>query len=204
MIDGFGGVHVNFFVLAWNIPERFPIIAEILLGILVLFIWIYFWNRKKKRKKDEHHALRRMREDALDRALANPMQNNDKSIEMQRRPFQVEYSKGDVGQNNSEKMLQLTEITELSKRKYMFRCRELISIGNQFGSTAILSDAKEENRIDCQIFYYEGANYVRSMGRKDIILKRREKKVMVNELGIKLLSKDSFVVDQTTFRIDFL
>lgn len=197
---------MNYLALAWNIPERVPIIAGIILGVLSLFIWIYFWNRKKKRKRDKNHALRRMREDALDRALANPMQNNNKSIEMQRRPFQVEYSKGDAGQNknNSEKMFQLTEITELSERKYMFLCRELISIGNQFGSTAILSDVREAKQIDCQIYFYEGANYVRSMGRKDIILKRREKKVVINDLGIKLLSKDSFVVDQTTFRIDFL
>ena len=62
----------------------------------------------------------------------------------------------------------------------------------------------EAKQVYCQIFFYEGANYVRSIGKKDIFLKRKGKKVMVNDLGIKLLSKDSFTVDKTTFQIEFL
>ena len=194
-------------LLAWQMPEKMPIIAAAVIAAAALVIFIYFWRQRKKRQENEHHAMRRMREEALDRVLANPMQKDNGSVaEMQRRPFQVEYSQGEEGgkKKRSDKMFQLTEITELSQRKYMFRCRELISIGNQFGSVTILTDASEAKQVYCQIFFYEGANYVRSIGKKDIFLKRKGKKVMVNDLGIKLLSKDSFTVDKTTFQIEFL
>lgn len=194
-------------LLAWNIPKKMPFLIGMIAIVMVIWLGIYFWQKKRKQREKERHALRRMREEALDRALANPAQECSPEIpEIQRRPFQVEYSRGDSGQKqkNADRMFQLTEITELSQRKYMFRCNELISIGNQFGNTTILTDTTESKQIYCQIFFYKGANYVRSIGRKEIFLKRKDKKVMVNDLGIKLLSKDSFRVNQTTFQIDFL
>ena len=187
-----------------TVPAKIPLGIAIAGAVAVI---AYFLKRKKKKAENEYHALYRIREDALERALANPMQKESgRHAEMQRRPFRVEYSNGDDDhkRNEIDTMLQLTESTELSQRKYMFRCRELISIGTRLGKTAILSDTSEPGQICCQIFFYEGANYVRSINRKDIFLVRRGKTVAINDLGIKLLSNDSFTVDGTTFQIDFL
>lgn len=202
-----GEISMKILLQKWTMPERLPMLLGILGILCVIVAVIYFWRRKKKKTESEYHALHRMREEALERALANPLRREDGAqAEMQRRPFHVEYSKGEENhkKNDVDTMLQLTESTELSQRKYMFRCKELISIGNQFGTVAILSDSSDARQIHCQIFFYEGENYVRSVGRRDIFLKRRGRRVMVNDLGIKLLSKDSFTVDGTSFQVDFL
>lgn len=167
-----------------------------------------FIKRRKKAKEQEHQAQRRMREEALDRALANPMgkTGSAEAFEKQRRPFKVEYSQGeDAGQDKgSGKMFEITEVNELSKRKYMFRCREVVAIGNQYGSTVILPGNAEEDQVYCQIFFYEGANYVRTTGKVEVSLKRKGKRAVVNRNGIRLQTNDTIYVGKTAFQITFL
>lgn len=182
------------------------VFVALLIGVAVSFL-VYYKRYQKEDREKEQYAMRRMREEALDRALANPMQKDEaKPFEKQRRPFQVEYSKGDDGHKTKgqDRMFQITEITELSQRKYMFRCREQVSIGNQFGTVMILPGASDQEQIYCQVFFYEGANYVRSTGRQQIVLKRKGQQAIVNQNGIKLQSKDTFTVGLTAFQVDFL
>ena len=47
--------------------------------------------KRKKAKEEKQQAVRRMREEALDRVLANPLEEKKAvSFEKKRRPFQVE------------------------------------------------------------------------------------------------------------------
>ena len=165
-------------------------------------------KKNKRTKEQEHQAQRRMREEALDRALANPMgkMGAAEQFEKQRRPFKVEYSPGErqTAEKSDGRMFEISEITELSKRKYMFRCSELVSIGNQFGTILILPGTAEPDQIYCQLFYFQGANYVRSTGKKAVSLRRKGKSAVVNQNGIKLQSEDVVCVGTTMFQIVFL
>ncbi len=173
---------------------------------LVLVIWLIL--RRKKTKEEAQHAVRRMREEALDRVLANPLEEKKaKPFEKKRRPFQVEYSK-DPSHGPAEPvgkdMYQLTEITELSQRKYMFRYQEPVQIGNQFGNVVILPRNINPGQVYCQIFFYKNGNYLRSTGAVEVVLQRKGKTVIVNQNGLKLRSGDCFMAGRTSYQIEFI
>ena len=165
--------------------------------------------KRKKAKEEKQQAVRRMREEALDRVLANPLEEKKAvSFEKKRRPFQVEYSKDQNNLSNipqmDKDMYQLTEITELSQRKYMFRRQEPVQIGTQFGNVVILPRDVDPGQVFCQIFYYKKENYLRSTGILEIALKRKGKVVIVNQSGLKLRSGDCFMAGKTAYHISFL
>ena len=165
--------------------------------------------KRKKAKEEKQQAVRRMREEALDRVLANPLEEKKAvSFEKKRRPFQVEYSKDQNNLSNipqmDKDMYQLTEITELSQRKYMFRRQEPVQIGNQFGNVVILPRDVDPGQVFCQIFYYKKEKYLRSTGILEIALKRKGKVVIVNQSGLKLRSGDCFMAGKTAYHISFL
>lgn len=169
---------------------------------------IFLIMRHKKAKEEAQHAVRRMREEALDRVLANPLEEKKaEPFEKKRRPFQVEYSK-DPNHRPKEQvgrdMYQLTEITELSQRRYMFRYQEPVQIGNQFGNIVILPQNVQPGQVYCQIFYYKNGNYLRSTGIIEVVLRRRGKAVIVNQNGLKLKSGDCFIVGKTSYQIEFI
>lgn len=192
-----------------NISKQTIIMVLIFVIAFTLSLSIRLILKQKKVKEEKQQAVRRMREEALDRVLANPLEEKKAvSFEKKRRPFQVEYSKD---QNNmastqpmDNDMCQLTEITELSQRKYMFRCQEPVQIGNQFGNVVILPRDVEANQVYCQIFYYKKENYLRSNGMIEISLRRKGKVVIVNQNGLKLRSGDCFMVGKTAYQIEFL
>lgn len=195
------------FLQMLGISGRTLAIAGIFLLAVLLSVCIHLMRRRKVAREQEQHAVQRMREEALNRALANPMgKTGAESFEKQRRPFQVEYSKGEESQKEKgqSRMFQITEVTELSQKKYMFRCEEQVSIGNQFGTIMILPETAEAGQAYCQVFFYEGANYVRSTGQTEVLLKRRGKQAIVNQAGIRLQSRDTFTVGNTAFQITFL
>lgn len=190
--------------------ETMENMGKIILIIIVLAAIIggavFAFKRRKKKKEEKQNAIRRMREEALDRALANPMEEkNAESFEKQRRPFRVEYEKEDSGRTvGKSQMYQLKEITELSQKNYMFRRQELAYIGNQFGLVTVLPKTAEPSQIYCQIFFYQGENYVKSTGGEPVSLKRGKKEVAVTQNGIKLRSKDQFTVGSTRYQIEFI
>ncbi|MCC8026237.1 MAG: hypothetical protein LIP16_13200 [Clostridium sp.] len=182
--------------------------AAVVLAVFIVSLAVSWYRRRKKIKEKEQHALRRMREEALDRALANPMgEEQAEPFEKMRRPFRVEYSQGDHGQEGGGSqggMYQLTEITELSQRTYMFRCQEQTFIGEQFGTVTILPGTADPSQVQCEIFYYKKENYIKSTGKLEVLLKRKGKQAIVGLNGLKLHSGDRFYVGKASFQIDFL
>ena len=188
-----------------SIKQILPIAMGVFAIIVVLLVRM--WKKRVREQEEQKHAVRRMREEALDRALANPMgEDSAEYFEKKRRPFKVEYSKDENhagGEYGDERMFQLTEITELSRRKYIFRCSERVQIGTQFGNVTILPNDADEGLADCQIFFYQQENYLRSTGKIEVVLTRRGKQVIVNQNGLKLRSGDQFVVGKTTYLVEF-
>ncbi|MDO5415640.1 MAG: hypothetical protein Q4F29_00450 [Lachnospiraceae bacterium] len=173
-----------------------------------VFLAVYLMIRQKRIKEEKQQAVQRMREDALDRVLANPREEKQaEPFEKQRRPFQVEYAKTQNGvpvEKIEKGMYRLTEITELSRRKYMFRSREVVQIGNQFGNITILPQNAGPEQAYCQLFSYRNANYLRSTGKMEVMLRRGGRTTMVSKNGLKLLSGDCFTVGKTSYMIEFI
>lgn len=191
-----------------HISKQMVILVLVLVIAAGLFLMIGMMLRRKRAKEEAQHAVRRMREEALDRVLANPLEEKKaEPFEKKRRPFQVEYSK-DPNSRPAERpgkdMYQLTEITELSQRKYMFRYQEPVQIGNQFGNVVILPRNVNPSQVYCQIFYYKRENYLRSTGMVEVVLQRKGKVVIVNQNGLKLKSGDCFTAGRTSYQIEFI
>lgn len=191
-----------------HISKQTVIIVVAFVIAVSLFLAVSIILRRKKAKEEAQHAVRRMREEALDRVLANPLEEKKaEPFEKKRRPFQVEYSK-DPNHGPKEQvgrdMYQLTEITELSQRRYMFRYQEPVQIGNQFGNIVILPRNVQPSQVYCQIFYYKNGNYLRSTGIIEVVLRRKGKAVIVNQSGLKLKSGDCFIVGKTSYQIEFI
>lgn len=200
-----------------EILDQLPVSRQTIVMVLVFLIasalslTIRLLIKQKKVKEEKQHAVRRMREEALDRVLANPLQERQSMpFEKQRRPFQVQYAKDQnnhmpvQGNGAGQDMFQLTEITELSQRKYMFSCQEPVQIGNQFGNVAILPRNADASQVFCQIFYYKKGNYLRNAGKVEVTLQRKGKAVLVNQNGLKLRTGDCFMVGRTAYQIEFL
>lgn len=191
-----------------GISKEMLVTGAVVLAALAVTLVLQGLRRRKQAREKEQHALRRMREEALDRALANPMgEEQGEAFEKLRRPFHVEYSPGDqsaAGGTAEKGMYQLTEITELSQRTYMFRRQEQTFIGEQFGAVTILPGTADAAQVWCEIFYYQKENYIKSTGRQEILLKRKGKQAIVNQSGLKLRSGDRFYTGKTSFQIEFL
>lgn len=190
----------------FKLNHPLSICLAIALIFIVMIIAIRLWKIRKARTEEREQAEHLRREEALNRALANPdSETKKKALEKQRRPFQVEYSQGnDRHSSGSGGMtFQLTEITELSKRSYIFRCDERVQIGNQFGTVAILPNDIPHEQVYCQILLYRNRNYIRSTGHAEVLLKRNGKQAIVTRKGLELRSKDVFIVGPTSYQIVF-
>lgn len=195
-------------LLISDIFDRFDWLRYIIIGCILLTLFILqtkLYKRNKLRKAKQKQVVRQAREEALEHALLNPLYSaKDEPLNKTRRPFQVEYSKGEKGQpgtNQSEGMFELTEITELSKRKYMFRCQEQVLIGEQFGTIMILPETARPEQVYCQIFFYQSSNYVKAAENHTVYLKRKGKQVIVTYYGIKLKSEDFIILGQKSYQI---
>ena len=99
---------------------------------LLLIIIVVFWIVKmKKRQKDENfQAVKKKRDDSLKQALSNPVEAEKAGLDEPYRPYKIEYSTGE-GEDIHENlpMLQLTEKSRQSKKKYILSYKDLIMLG---------------------------------------------------------------------------
>lgn len=182
------------------------IAAGIALLVLLTLCLSMVCKKHNKARENQRQAARRVREEALDRALSNsigavPAAGRGKI----RRPFRVDYSQGEKNakkQNEDVRMYQLTEITELSERRYMFRRSEQLYIGRQFGSICILPGPGASEQAYCRLFDYQNEIFVRSMGNERILLTRRGKQAVVDNNGLKLHTGDMLSIGDTIYKID--
>ena len=184
-----------------------------ILGTIVLFIaafssgflCMFIKGNRKRKREEQQQAAKRLQEDALDKALANPLAENDKTFSNNKRPVKVEYVKELKEKKQfSGGMFELTETTELSQRTYIYRNGEVVSIGYQYGSVSVLPENVETTSMYCQIFFYQGDNYIRSLDRCPVVLRRKKNQTIVNRNGIKLINKDVFIVGKSSYQIKLM
>ena len=176
------------------------IIASI--AIVIFCIGFFSWRRRRaKRKLDKEQMDRKIREDALDRALSNRL-HHSRSSEAQT-PFEVRYSGERTGGKDVE-MLRLTEQSESMTKEYLFRMENVIFLGEEHGHAAIFYQRDKAHTIYCEIFPNDGAAYIRACKTAGGQLVRGKKKAGLDTKGIKLCSGDFIEMKCGTFLVEFI
>lgn len=182
--------------------KTIAILLGIVLGML-LFVWLR--SRRKKIREEKFHANKKVREDVLKQALANQLEPAaDVEASIPHRPYKVNYATGE-NQENKEKLplLQITEKSKISEKKYIFRANETIILGEQFGTAGIL-DRPENGNAWCEIFFQKDSYCIRSLGRYSVSVKRNKNTAIIDKCGIQLKSKDSIKIKESVFQVFYL
>lgn len=178
------------------------IIIFVLLSVIVVTFQI---AKKKKRRKDESfQAVRKKRDDSLRQALSNPTETEKTGLDEPYHPYKIEYSTGD-DEDMQEKlpMLQVTEKSRQSKKKYLFSYKDEIVLGILFENATLLTHS-EIGEVCGQIYFDRGVYNVKSLGKCEIQVKRNKKMAIVDSYGIQLRSGDLIQIRQTEFQVNYI
>lgn len=183
---------------------------KILVAITIgAFIVIMIWLKVKKAKVNELRVIAedKLRDQALNRALANDLYGNEKAEEhIESLPYEVDYNQSQLNnrQAKQEKMMvQITACSELSKRKFMIELKDVIKIGRGKENTIIVKDSKTLP-VHCEIFRYVNDIYVRSYSGNKTLLSRKKQQVYVDDKGIKVRTGDKIVIGNTILEITII
>ena len=140
---------------------------------------------------------RKLKEDALDRALSNGARRNSGS----QTPVEVRYSSHPQREGGS--MLRLTDQAESVKKEYLFQKTDVLYIGEEYGRSAVFRE-QGRNKLYCELFPYQDGVYVRLCGRAECRLIRGRQTAPLTETPIRLRSGDKIEVQTGVFLVELL
>jgi pSer/pThr/pTyr-binding forkhead associated (FHA) protein len=129
------------------------------------------------------------------------------------KPYDVDYSNSGSSKNEDnnvkdgkkQAMLQLIERTELSKRKFILNPYSVIRIGSDIEGNDITVHAAGVSPHQCEIFAVDNKIYIRNLGSPNrTILKRKKESAIVDDKGVRLLSKDKIVVGTVIYDVSVI
>ena len=180
---------------------------KILIAIVVIgLIFIVIKLRIKKIKEQELKMVAedKLRDQALNKALANDSFGNEKQkTNIESIPYEVDYNQSLLDKHVVSKnqiMLQITECSELSRRKFMIELNDHVKIGRAKENPIVIKDPKALP-IHCEIFLHQNQVYIRDFSGSRTILMRKRQKVYVDEKGVKLKSDDKLMVENTILEV---
>ena len=178
-----------------GIFSAIPLWGWIAAGVLLLLLIILLHQlrkRKKQRTKLEELAYIKRRDEALNDALRNPVMGASARRDINEKPLEVKWEEKVVynGRNSGPvPMIELTELTEYARRKFVFRLDQLITLGSAPDSTLVL--AKEGVApVHCEIFAAGNRVCARARSGVNILLRRKNRQTLVGTEGVLLLDGD--------------
>jgi len=152
----------------------------------------------------------RLREEALDRVLTGRADGGKSAGPSL--PFDVKYDVDQRKRNeqtsriaaSSPLMLQLTEHSELSTRKYMLHVTDRITLGQASRNDIVI---KGERIADdqCEIFRIKKTLYVKNTGTSGMVfLSRKNHKIMIDAQAVTLEDKDKLQIGGYTYEVELL
>ena len=101
---------------------------------LLVFLLRRLLRYRKARKKETELAMQQHRNEALTRALQNPMAKTP-SKPPASNPLEIRWDEKPkaerrAGTKGASRMIELTELTDCSRRKYLFRADQTVRIGS--------------------------------------------------------------------------
>lgn len=189
------------------------VIKLIVIGAVLLFagIRLLAWGirRRNHRKEMQRNAEDKLREEALDRVLTDGRKQEkvpanvpfDVKYDLERRKKNKPKEKGGV----SEIMVQLTECSKLSTRKYMFHIAERITLGSKAGENDIVLTSARVSERQCELFRIGGELYVKNIGKPDAVhLLRGKLQTAVGREAIQLRNHDEIRVGDFSYQVTML
>lgn len=181
------------------------------IAVTILTTLIIVMKSGKKKKEQRRLAMEKLREEALDRALENPFKGNEgRDGKGLQRPVAVNYGQDEKTLKrelpaHGRCMLELTEINELSTRKYLLNPSEVIRIGRQFDVNTIVINNRSLSERQCEIFQHGQDLYIRNCSMPvPVRLLRKSDSVIVDERGIKIQSGDCINIGTVRLEVSII
>lgn len=186
------------------------ILAGLALVVLLLYFLKIVLKKREAKKEMRRAATDRMRDENLNSFILNshPSSNSRKAYV----PYEVDYSGNNQKENQQIKqsgnklksddvMLQITEKTGLSSRKFVLNASTGIRIGTLPDChITIIDDAN--NDYLCEIVAVSHKEvYVRDAGNSRIIIRRKKEQAIVDDKGIKIKSGDNIVMGNFSYSV---
>ena len=178
------------------------------IGAAVILIVVLIILSTKRKKKE---ALLRVAEDKLREAnlvqqILNPNAAPDPSRNVSEKPYEMRYSTAAAASaTRSGIMLQIEEISEISKRKYMVNPVPAITIGSGTGNSIVLTDMTIESK-QCELGLTENNQvYVKNLGTTDLVsVLRGKKSIPVGGEAVVLKKSDQLKIGGVKLTINIL
>lgn len=177
------------------------VILAIFFAIVLIIIGLLIrWRTvSTKSKQDREQIDRKLKEDALDRALSNALHQDARS--QAKTPVEIHYNS--TLQKESDSMLRLTEQAESVSKEYLFQKNSIIYIGEEYGRSAIFQD-RGKGTLYCELFPHQDGVYVRLCGKAECRLIRGKQTAPLTSTAIRLRSKDKIETRTGVFLVEFI
>ena len=195
-----------------NILEILSTDLAFMIYEIILVGMLFFLNiklRKRNKNKLEQLSLQRdkTREDDLDAALRNNLyEEGQVKATKSNKPYEIDFHENIEKQNRSEHEIsvQIEEIGNLSKRKYVVNVQDELSIGRGLDNGIVISDMNIGKR-QCRLLNMERSLCIqRTEANIPMTLLRKKKRYTLNQDIVKLNDGDSLAVGQTTLVFHFI
>lgn len=180
--------------------DRLLIPAAAAITAAVVLILLIRWRRAASKSKQNREQIdRKIKEDALDRALSNKTRRSGPA--QSKAPIGVYYN--NTQKTESGRMLRLTEQGESVTKEYLFQRTDIIYIGEEYGRSAVFQE-QGRGRLHCELFPHDGSVYVRLHGRSECRLIRGKKTAPLTAAAIRLRHGDRIETKTGVFLVEFI
>lgn len=173
--------------------------AAAVLAILVVLA-VFLRRRSKRRKLLAEQLSRKLREEALDRALAN--RRGPAAGHSSPDPVQVQY-KMTADRKGGGPLLRLTEQNQTVTRVYLLDRAQRLFLGVQDGRTIVRKDYDAHEGILCELYAQQGGQFARALGG-NVQLQRGKAVSPLAAGGTPLRTGDRIILPGTQFLVELL
>ena len=159
-------------------------------AVILIVVLIIHSSKRKKKEAMLRVAEDKLRESNLDQQILNPNAAPDPSRKVSEKPYEMRYSTSAAASAARKGiMLQIEEVSEISKRKYMVNPVPPITIGSGTGNSIVLTDMTIDSK-QCEIGLTEsGQVYAKNIGTANLVNVIRGKKSIPVESEEVVLKK---------------
>lgn len=172
--------------------------AVVLAGLVVLAVILR--RRSRQRKLLAEQLSRKLREEALDRALAN--RRGPAAGHSSPDPVQVQY-KMTADRRGGGPLLRLTEQNQTVTRVYLLDRAQRLFLGVQDGRTVVRKDYDARDGILCELYARQDGQFARALGGGVQLLRGKAASPLAAG-GTPLKTGDRIVLPGTQFLVELL
>ena len=165
-------------------------------AVILIVVLIIHSSKRKKKEALLQVAEDKLRESNLDQQILNPNATPDPSRKVSEKPYEMKYSTASAASATRKGiMLQIEEVSEISKRKYMVNPVPAITIGSGTGNSIVLTDMTIDSK-QCELGLSEsGQVYVKNIGTADLVnVIRGKKSISVGNEEVVLKKSDQLKI----------